>query len=249
GPRDRVGVVHLRRHVVHARHGHHQLGGGGLGGRGGRGHRPSPRRSASTCARRYRRCPPNVITNWRRPAFAHRVTVLASTRNSAATSAGVISSGGSGRSACARLVVFAISVLLLRLVADRQPLRRLPDRGGGGADVGVQVVGVGVFGQRQQRPVHVRGAQLDQLGARGGRVAGRGGGRVQGVADRGGQLLRRGRGVLAHAAPPISAATHSSALATESASSRSQSRSSGGTDSSSNPNASCSCTSRSAPFR
>src|SRR5439155_21214580 len=40
---------------------------------------------------RYRRCPPRVRIEESLPAFAHRVTVLGSTRNNAATSEGVSS--------------------------------------------------------------------------------------------------------------------------------------------------------------
>src|SRR5437870_258836 len=48
-----------------------------------------PESSPWISAARYRRCPPSVRIDDSLPAFAHLVTVFGSTRNSAATSAGV----------------------------------------------------------------------------------------------------------------------------------------------------------------
>jgi len=55
-----------------------------------------PASSARTSVSRYRRCPPSVRIEVSLPAFAHRVTVLGSTRNIVATSAGVNSGSASG---------------------------------------------------------------------------------------------------------------------------------------------------------
>ncbi len=55
-----------------------------------------PASSARTSVSRYRRCPPSVRIEVSLPAFAHRVTVLGSTRNIVATSAGVSSGSASG---------------------------------------------------------------------------------------------------------------------------------------------------------
>src|SRR5207249_10769414 len=55
-----------------------------------------PASSARTSVSRYRRWPPRVRIDVSLPAFAHRVTVLGSTRNIVATSAGVRSGSASG---------------------------------------------------------------------------------------------------------------------------------------------------------
>src|SRR5215469_9126040 len=55
-----------------------------------------PASRARTSVSRYRRCPPRVRMEVSFPAFAHRVTVLGSTRNIVATSAGVSSGSASG---------------------------------------------------------------------------------------------------------------------------------------------------------
>ncbi len=55
-----------------------------------------PASRARTSVSRYRRCPPSVRIEVSFPAFAHRVTVLGSTRNIVATSAGVNSGSASG---------------------------------------------------------------------------------------------------------------------------------------------------------
>ena len=55
-----------------------------------------PASRARTSVSRYRRCPPSVRIEVSLPAFAHRVTVLGSTRNIVATSAGVNSGSASG---------------------------------------------------------------------------------------------------------------------------------------------------------
>jgi len=55
-----------------------------------------PASSARTSVSLYRRCPPSVRIEVSLPAFAHRVTVLGSTRNIVATSAGVNSGSASG---------------------------------------------------------------------------------------------------------------------------------------------------------
>src|SRR5580698_11285359 len=55
-----------------------------------------PARRARTSVSRYRRCPPSVRIDVSFPAFAHLVTVLGSTRNIVATSAGVSSGSASG---------------------------------------------------------------------------------------------------------------------------------------------------------
>lgn len=66
-------------------------GGGTTGGATGSGSAEVPSSRALTSLARYRRCPPRVRTELNLPAFAHRVTVFGSTRNIAATSAGVSS--------------------------------------------------------------------------------------------------------------------------------------------------------------
>lgn len=68
-------------------------GTGGTGGTGGVAV-PAPGSAgfpsnARTSTSRNRRCPPNVRIADNRPSFAHLVTVFGSTRNNAATSAGV----------------------------------------------------------------------------------------------------------------------------------------------------------------
>ena len=55
-----------------------------------------PANKARTSDSRYRRCPPSVRIDESLPALAHRVTVFGSTRNKAATSAGVKSGSASG---------------------------------------------------------------------------------------------------------------------------------------------------------
>src|SRR5258707_5762620 len=55
-----------------------------------------PASRARTSVSRYRRWPPRVLMDVSFPAFAHRVTVLGSTRNIVATSAGVSSGSASG---------------------------------------------------------------------------------------------------------------------------------------------------------
>ncbi len=55
-----------------------------------------PARRARTSVSRYRRWPPSVRIDVSFPAFAHLVTVLGSTRNIVATSAGVSSGSASG---------------------------------------------------------------------------------------------------------------------------------------------------------
>ncbi len=79
------------------------MGGGGAGTGSGLAGEPSS--SALTSLARYRRWPPSVRTELSFPAFAHRVTVLGSTRNIAATSAGVSSGSESFTSAVITLSV------------------------------------------------------------------------------------------------------------------------------------------------
>jgi len=55
-----------------------------------------PASKARTSVSRYRRCPPSVLMDVSFPALAHLVTVLGSTRNIVATSAGVSSGSASG---------------------------------------------------------------------------------------------------------------------------------------------------------